>query len=305
MQVFDAIEENGTVYLVMERLEGRTLGEEIDSLGALEPKFVESLGLKICEALNIVHQAGLLHRDLKPDNVFLTKDARIVLIDFGSAREFRDSKTVRYTRMVTPGYAPLEQYAEAAILGPYTDIYGLGATLFHAITGKLPPSATDRVLGSQLQLSAVISKTVRNAIEQAMQVKVTDRPSSVEAMVRLLIGQIPAAPLPIMKSISSWAFLKSELIKPLQLHLTNLSIQDRKEQLRILQSNISLRLDVAESLQTDSQTLATLAHDKRSDRVRILVSKNLNTSISTLQFLLKDENPIVAQFAKANLVLRN
>ena len=266
---------------------------------------MESLGLKICEALNIVHQAGLLHRDLKPDNVFLTKDARIVLIDFGSAREFRDSKTVRYTRMVTPGYAPLEQYAEAAILGPYTDIYGLGATLFHAITGKLPPSATDRVLGSQLQLSAVISKTVRNAIEQAMQVKVTDRPSSVEAMVRLLIGQIPAAPLPIMKSISSWAFLKSELIKPLQLHLTNLSIQDRKEQLRILQSNISLRLDVAESLQTDSQTLATLAHDKRSDRVRILVSKNLNTSISTLQFLLKDENPIVAQFAKANLVLRN
>jgi serine/threonine protein kinase len=284
VKVFDVLEENGTIYLVMERLEGCTLGDEIEKQGALNPKTVESIALKLCEALDIVHRAGLLHRDLKPENVFLTIDGRAVLIDFGSARGFRDNKTAQYTRLVTPGYAPLEQYAETSNLGPYTDLYALGATLYHMLTGKRPPSATDRVLGSQLEWSTMISSgssPIRDTVEKAMQIKIADRPINVDEMVNLLVGKIPAVtPMPSMKPVSPAP--------------THNSIQARKEAIRLLTSDIGVRLSQAESLATDTRVLEVLANDKSVD-VRILVAKNPNTPIAILQLLLKDEKTIVTQ----------
>jgi Holliday junction DNA helicase RuvB subunit len=180
VRVLDVLEENGTAYLVMEKLEGETLGSKLDRDGKMDSREVERIAVTIAEALEGVHNSGMLHRDIKPDNIFLTTQGRIVLIDFGSARSFITAKTVRHTRLLTPGYAPLEQYAEQARFGPYTDLYSLGATLYHALQGFPPPAVTDRMLGVALEpLPLSTPPGLREAIEHALALQVDKRPKSV------------------------------------------------------------------------------------------------------------------------------
>lgn len=207
VDVLDVFEENFTAYLVMEFLEGETLGGRIEKRGALPPEEVRALALAVADALRVVHRAGLLHRDLKPDNIFLTEDGRAVLIDFGSARAYSGGKTVSHTRLVTPGYAPLEQYSSQAKFGPYTDLYALAATLLHALTGTQPPAATDRLVGSGdlPPLPAGVPSGLRTALEQALAIRIDERPGSVDDFVKLLQEEArperpptpaPAAPRP-------------------------------------------------------------------------------------------------------------
>jgi hypothetical protein len=188
VDVFETFEANGTTYLVMELLEGQTLEARILKLGKLKAKEVRDLAKGLCDALEVVHQAGLLHRDIKPANVFLTGDGRVVLIDFGSARTFKDGRTMRHTRMVTPGYAPLEQYSTEARVGTATDIYGLSATLYHALTGVMPPTAVDRMNGAVLApLQANFSVGLRQAIEQGLSLQMADRPADATAFAALAL----------------------------------------------------------------------------------------------------------------------
>ncbi len=206
VRVLDLFEEGGTAYMVMELLQGESLQSRIDRLGALPPAEVQQIAVRVTEALKEVHAASLLHRDIKPDNILLEASGRIVLIDFGSARDYHSGQTVRHTRLVTPGYAPLEQYGNSAKFGPYTDIYALGATLHHALTGQMPPAATDLMNGTPMPaLPATTLPGLRAAITQAMAVRVSDRPQDADAMLRLLRaapGPAPtgttasAAPLP-------------------------------------------------------------------------------------------------------------
>ncbi len=188
VRVYDVFEDNNTAYLVMEKLEGETLGENLLRAGPLGAQQAERLALELLDALSTVHDAGLLHRDLKPDNVFLTRDGRTVLIDFGSARTF-STRTVQHTRLVTPGYAAPEQYASSAKFGPYTDLYGLSATLFHAVTGQAPPTATDRFVGIPLpSLPDTLSSGLRTAIERGLALAVAERPQTVTDFLRLVRG---------------------------------------------------------------------------------------------------------------------
>jgi serine/threonine protein kinase len=192
IRVYNVFEEHSTAYMTMEYLEGHTLGEEIAQLGPLEEKTVAQIAHRLVEALEVVHRAGLLHRDIKPDNVFLADDGRVVLIDFGSARTFISSQTVQHTRLVSAGYAAPEQYASSAKFGPYTDIYGLSATLYHALTGQAPPSATDRFIGSSVPvLPSSVNEGLRSAVERGLKLNVTERPSDVSAFKRLLEAKSP------------------------------------------------------------------------------------------------------------------
>ena len=150
MDVYGTFEENNTAYMVMELLRGKTLGQLVEERGPLPE--AEAIGYirRVGEALIVVHEASLLHRDLKPDNIMLTGDGEVVLIDFGTARAFAAGKTGRMTTMVTPGYAPLEQYGQSVRFGPFTDVYALAATLYHVLTGQMPAPATDRASGVDL-----------------------------------------------------------------------------------------------------------------------------------------------------------
>jgi serine/threonine protein kinase len=191
VQVFYYFEENNTAYMVMEYLKGQTLAELLKKKqGQLsEAKALEHI-TKVGEALEILHQAQFLHRDIKPDNIMLVDDGRVVLIDFGAARDFTTTSTARHTTMLTPGYAPLEQYGRALKYGAFTDIYALASTLYHLLTGQAPVSAIERAAGVELksvkELAPHVSLQVSEAIAKAMVMDVTARIQSVKEFFDLL-----------------------------------------------------------------------------------------------------------------------
>lgn len=152
VQVYAAFEANNTAYPVMEYLRGQTLAEILALRGGRLEE-AEALGYlhRVGEALDVVHEAGLLHRDIKPDNIIVCAEGRVVLVDFGTAREFSAGQTQRHSVTLTPGYAPLEQYAQRAQRGPYTDVYALAATAYHLLTGEVPVAAPDRAAGVEFR----------------------------------------------------------------------------------------------------------------------------------------------------------
>jgi serine/threonine protein kinase len=142
-----SFEENGTVYVVMDYIKGRDLLELID-----DPKFsltsqgIVTLARKLVSALTHIHDRGVLHCDVSPDNICLRNDGDPVLIDFGSARKCVNGvgQPNAGISMVKDGYSPHELYTSTAACGPYSDIYALGATLYHAVTGKAPVDCQTR-----------------------------------------------------------------------------------------------------------------------------------------------------------------
>jgi serine/threonine-protein kinase len=207
VQVFYYFEENNTAYMVMEYLKGQTLAELLKKKqGKLsEAKALEHI-TKVGEALEFLHQAQFLHRDIKPDNIMLLDDGRVVLIDFGAARDFNTTSTARHTTMLTPGYAPLEQYGRALKYGAFTDIYALASTLYHLLTGQAPVSAIERAAGVELktvkEIAPHVSLRVSEAIAKAMVMDVTARIQSVRKFFDLLHGDLEQlAPSSTVKQI--------------------------------------------------------------------------------------------------------
>src|SRR5262249_46917340 len=134
VQVFDFLEFNGTAYIVMELLHGETLEDRIGRQGTLKADEVDRILWPLPDGLEQVHNAGFLHRDIKPANMLLDSAGHPTLIDFGASRAAMAGRTTALTAIFTPGYAAAVQMTSAK-QGPWTDIYGLAATLYHAITG--------------------------------------------------------------------------------------------------------------------------------------------------------------------------
>lgn len=200
VRVYEVFEEHGTAYLVMELLEGRTLIELLQQRGRAFPEAeVLDVAGRVAAALRPVHAAGVLHRDINPSNVMLTHHGRIVVIDFGLARDYDEAQTVGMTRVVTPGYAPLEQYRGEGRFGPSTDVYGLAATCYRLATGKVPVSAIERdgggVLPSPAKLNPAISKAVSDALLDGLELEPGHRPQDLDGFLsRLGISQLPDGP---------------------------------------------------------------------------------------------------------------
>ena len=194
VQVFDFLEENGTAYIVMELLRGETLEERIKAEGPLSPAELEAILWPLIEGLRKVHETGFLHRDIKPANVLLGEGNRPTLIDFGASRAAMADRTQTMTAIFTPGYAAPEQFASAK-QGPWTDIYGLAATLYHAITGKAPPNAFDRLMEDTYQPLATLqppgfARGLLAGIDAGLSVHVEERPQNL-AEWRALLGERP------------------------------------------------------------------------------------------------------------------
>ncbi len=203
--VYEVFEQNDTAYMVMEHIEGRTLIEVLKAHNAPLPP-VDALRyiLAVADALAAVHAQHLLHRDVKPGNIMITPADQAVLIDFGAARRFdRYQRTSVMTAIGTPGYAPLEQWGSSGRFGPTSDVYALAATMYHLITGQMPPSAADRAANETLQpprtINQDVPELVSEAIVQALAVRMEDRPQTMAAFAsglrsaRTVRSQPPAA----------------------------------------------------------------------------------------------------------------
>lgn len=141
VQVLDHFPEHNTAYIVMEFLEGRTLKEVVAQTGPIPAAAMLKLLEPVLRAMNSMHQAGVIHRDISPDNLMELEDGTVKLMDFGCARDFQSGLTETIT--LKHGFAPREQYA-GRDQGPWTDVYALCATVYYCLTGKVPPRATLR-----------------------------------------------------------------------------------------------------------------------------------------------------------------
>jgi hypothetical protein len=195
VQVFDFLEANGTAYIVMELLSGETLEDRLKRQSTLTPDEVDRILWPLLDGLEQVHGAGFLHRDIKPANILLNAAGDPTLIDFGAAREAMVGRTSAMTAIFTPGYAAAEQMTSAK-QGPWTDIYGLAATLYHAIAGKTPPSAFDRMLDDVYEpLARLMPKGFGSGllagVDAGLTVAARDRPQSIAGW-RPILGMTAA-----------------------------------------------------------------------------------------------------------------
>jgi serine/threonine protein kinase/peptidoglycan hydrolase-like protein with peptidoglycan-binding domain len=183
VRVYEFFEANGTAYMVMALLEGENLNRRLLRQGRLAPDDVDRLLSPLLDGLEGIHAIGFLHRDIKPANIMVDAGGRPTLIDFGAARAAMAGRSTSMTAIFTPGYAAFEQYSSAG-LGPWTDIYGLSATLYHAITGRVPPTTIDRVLKDAYEPLADLkpegySPEILAGIDAGMAMHAADRPQSI------------------------------------------------------------------------------------------------------------------------------
>ncbi len=173
-------EENGTAYFVMEYVEGISFKSYIHDQGGKIPwEEAVRILLPVMEALDVVHKEGIIHRDVTPDNIFLTRDGGVRLLDFGSARYSLGDKSRSLDVVLKAGYAPKEQYTRRGRQGPYTDVYSLAACFYSAITGYLPPESLDRADEDDLVLPSTrgipIPQEVEDVILHGLEVQPSDR----------------------------------------------------------------------------------------------------------------------------------
>ena len=201
VKIFDSFEENETAYIVMEYLDGETLTSYLKRNKTIPGDQAVEMLTPLMESLQVVHEEGLLHRDIAPDNVFLTKDGQVKLIDFGASRYATTSHSRSLTVIIKPGYSPEEQYRSRGDQGPYTDVYALAATLYKMMTGKTAPDAMERrakyesqskdILEEPRKLNKHISLNHQNAILNAMNVRIEDRTQNVGAFLQELNADPP------------------------------------------------------------------------------------------------------------------
>ncbi len=143
-KIFDIFEGNNTAYIVMELIEGETLLSLLKREGNISFERLAEIVLPVIEVLEEVHKENIIHRDISPDNIFLTNNNKVKLIDFGAARHAATGYSKSLTDIVKPGYAPLEQYSATKKQGPWTDVYALCATMYRALSGKIIQPSIDR-----------------------------------------------------------------------------------------------------------------------------------------------------------------
>lgn len=174
LQVYSLFQENGTAYYVMEFLEGSDLKHFLRQRGGvISWQELMPIVLQVMDALQVMHRDGVVHRDISPDNIYISPAGKATLIDFGAARQVAAQKQL--TVILKRKYAPIEQYESNGKQGPWTDIYALAATMYHALTGELPPEAPERVYRDELksfrQFGIVLDDWVEKAMYRALRVE--------------------------------------------------------------------------------------------------------------------------------------
>ena len=215
-KVYRRFQAQGTAYLVLEYISGETLLARLRRVGALSPEEAWRLFTELLSGLEVVHRQDYVHRDIKPLNM-LREDGSAVLLDFGAARQLVGQRSKSITSILTPGYAPIEQYdSKAEHVGPWSDFYALGVTVYRCVTGVNEGVLLDAVARSRLERRGEVEQDMRPAAEAArgsydrrllrvidgcMKVDERERPQDVGALRALLgegstPGPVPPPPPP-------------------------------------------------------------------------------------------------------------
>lgn len=193
VSVYDVLEENGTVYMVMEYVQGITLKQSIERFGKIPEERLLNCMIPMLLSLKFVHNAGFTHRDISPDNIMCLPDGSVKLLDFGAARYSVMEESKSLSVIVKQGYTPIEQYQSHGKQGPWTDLYAAAATMYTALTGVVPEESLERMAKDTLkkpsQLGAQVSENTENAILAALNLRPEDRPQDVDAFLEILTGQ--------------------------------------------------------------------------------------------------------------------
>jgi len=195
VDVRDFFEENNTAYIVMEYLEGQNLRDYMQEHGLFSPDEIFALLDPVFEALQKIHEEGIVHRDISPDNIMFLSGGNVKLMDFGAARAVNFSDQRSLSIILKAGYAPEEQYRSKGEQGPWTDIYALCATIYRCITGIVPDDALQRLYADYLkrpsELGIVMDAKMENALMAGLQVKAKDRCRSMAEFRAILGGKQP------------------------------------------------------------------------------------------------------------------
>lgn len=197
VQIYDCFEANGTSYIVMEYLEGVSLKKYLETHGKIPPEQAIPVILQVASAMEEVHKAGILHRDIAPDNIYVLnpdepEKLEVKLLDFGAARYATTKHSKSLSVIIKPGYAPEEQYRSRGDQGTWTDVYALAATLYKMLTGITPEDAMERSVKDEVKkpskLGVKIPKPMETALMNAMNVKIQDRTQTMEEFSQELMA---------------------------------------------------------------------------------------------------------------------
>ena len=195
VRVVNFFRANDTVYLVMRYERGRTLQEHIHKKsGPIREDWLRSTFAQLLNGLREVHSNKLLHLDIKPGNIYVRNDGNPVLIDFGAARQTLTADGLKLPPMYTPGFASPEHHRERAKLGPWSDIYSIGASMYSCLAGAGPPVATqrmekDRMTSARKGWAGKYSADLLDTIDWCLRLNHLERPQSVFALQKALLGE--------------------------------------------------------------------------------------------------------------------
>ncbi len=177
--IYDTFSQNATAYIVMQFLNGQDVKAILAAKGPMPYEQAREIILKICDTLAPVHQTGIIHRDLSPDNIYLTREGEVKLLDFGAARYESGVNSKSLSVILKPGYAPEEQYRSKGEQGSWTDVYALAATFYKMLTGVTPPDSLERAVQDELKepskMGIVLPQSAENALMNALNIRKNDR----------------------------------------------------------------------------------------------------------------------------------
>lgn len=193
--------ENDTAYLIMDYEEGKNLGGYIRKRGGgLSTTFMMTVFPPILDALAMVHDNNHLHLDIKPSNIHLRPGGNPLLLDFGAAHEFMEKAKSRTGRVVTPGYSPVEQYYASGKVGPWSDVYAMGASMRTCLDGKAPPTSIERHAKDTLKPAAIAFQKrypahMLEAIDWSMEIEAKKRPQNAHELLDAFLGDSLVDPI--------------------------------------------------------------------------------------------------------------
>ena len=195
VKVRELFRENETAYIVMDFVEGETLKARLKRTGPMPWAQAKAIFRPAIQAMEKVHQAGLIHRDLSPDNIMLTPNGQVKILDLGAAKDLNVNSGASSMQVAKGGFSPFEQYTQRGGSGPWTDVYAMAATIYFTLTGKLPPAAMDRVEEDTISWNLpgldALPASALSALQKALAVTAKKRTQSMEELEKGLFDEVP------------------------------------------------------------------------------------------------------------------